>query len=291
MAMNYGLFSALHTDPIEKKPLFHFYPGSSILSLGSFGCNLHCDFCQNWEISQHFPEYPDAYRLMTASEIVEKARNEEGNIGIAFTYNEPTLSIEFMLEAALQAKASGLKTVMITNGFITETPLKKLLSCIDAFNVDLKMFSNHHYQKFTGGRLDPVLRSLKLIAASGKHLEVTYLAVTGINDDIAEFEKMIAWIRHELGAMTVLHISRYFPNFRLNHPPTAPALLNFMFDLAKKQLPYTYLGNIILGDTSDTWCPSCQSKVIERMGYEVKITGLNTSGNCSYCGHKVIQHI
>lgn len=290
-AMNYGLFSALHADPIEKKPLYHFYPGSKILSFGSFGCNLQCDFCQNWEISQHFPEYPDAYRLMSASEIVDKAKNEDGNIGIAFTYNEPIVNFEFMLEVARAAQAAGLKTAMITNGFITEAPLKQLIACIDAFNVDLKIFSNHYFQKFAGGRLDPVLRSLKLIAASDKHLEITHLVVTGINDDPGDFENMLDWICKELGTLTILHISRYFPNFRLSQPPTAPALLNYMFDLAKNQLPYTYLGNIILGDTSDTFCHSCQSKVIERIGYDVRIIGLNQSGSCLNCGQKVIKHI
>jgi pyruvate formate lyase activating enzyme len=290
-AKSYGLVSALHSDPVEKKPLYHFYPGKKILSIGSYGCNLQCSFCQNWEISQSFPEYPDAFRLMDTDQIIAKAAGEAENIGIAFTYNEPIVNYEFMYELASKAKMAGMKTAMITNGFIAEKPLGELLSLMDAFNVDLKVFSNSLYKSFTGGSLNPVLRTLKMIRNSGKHFEITHLVVTGMNDRTVFFDPMIEWIARELGETTVLHISRYFPNYQLSHAPTSPSILSYMFDKARLKLPYTYLGNIILPGTSDTFCHNCNTKVIVRQAYCTSILGLNQNGNCRECGQAIIKDI
>jgi pyruvate formate lyase activating enzyme len=290
-AKSYGMVSALHSDPIEKKPLYHFFPGRKILSIGSFGCNFECSFCQNWEISQCFPEYPDAYRLMSTDQIVQKSLADNDNIGIAFTYNEPGVNIEFLLELAEKIKLAGMQTAMITNGFIADEPLRLLLQHIDAFNVDLKIFSNRLYKSYTRGGLNPVFRTLKAIRQSGKHLEITHLVVTGMNDKTSLFDPMIEWISKELGELTVLHISRYFPSYRLSQAPTSPSVLNYMFDKAKEKLPYTYLGNIILAETSDTFCHNCRALVIERQAKRINITGLNKDGMCLECGQAVIEKL
>ncbi len=291
IAKSHGLVSALHSDPVEKKPLYHFYPGKKILSIGSYGCNLQCIFCQNWEISQSFPEYPDAFRLMDADQIIARAAGETENIGIAFTYNEPIVNYEFVYELAAKAKSSGMKTALITNGFIAEKPLNDLLPLMDAFNVDLKVFSNSLYKMFSGGSLNPVLRTLKMIRNSGKHLEITHLVVTGMNDKTIFFDPMIEWIVRELGEYTVLHISRYFPNYQMSHAPTSPSILSYMYDKARSKLPYTYLGNIILPGTSDTFCHKCNAKVIVRQAYRTNIPGLNQNGNCRQCGQAIIKDI
>lgn len=291
IAKSTGHISALHSDPVEKKPLYHFYPGMKILSVGSYGCNMQCSFCQNWEISQCFPEPDIAFRKMSSDDIINTACNTPDNAGIAFTYNEPVVNFEFVAETALKAKAAGLHTAFITNGFISQKPLQQLLACIDAFNVDLKVWSDPLYKSYTGGRLAPVLRTLKSIRSSGKHLEITHLVVTGMNDKTKLFDQMTDWINKELGELSVLHISRYFPGHRLSNAPTSSALLSYMYDKAREKLPYTYIGNMMLPGASDTFCHQCQKKVIERQAYHTRIIGLNTKGECIECGNKILNHI
>src|SRR5674476_480771 len=184
--LTYGVISGYALDPVEKKPLYHFYPGQNILSIGSFGCNMRCDFCQNWHISQKIPEslVPD----VTIYKIVKDALASKNNIGIAFTYNEPVIWFEFMRDVAESAKKEGLLTVMVSNGFVNSEPLGEILSFIDAFNIDLKAFNNSFYRKLTGAEIEPVKNSLKQIAKSGKHLEITTLIIPGLNDDEKEME-------------------------------------------------------------------------------------------------------
>jgi pyruvate formate lyase activating enzyme len=177
-------------DPIEKKPLYHFYPGSRILSIGVLGCNLKCKFCQNYRISQINADDLENTKLYTADHIVKIARESKGNIGIAFTYNEPSTFYEYMLEVSGIAKEHGLKTVMVTNGYINRQPLNELLPFIDAFNVDIKAFSEGFYREITQSRLAPVKKTIKAIAQSESHLELTNLVIPGLNDDFAEFEEM-----------------------------------------------------------------------------------------------------
>ncbi|MFO7613963.1 MAG: AmmeMemoRadiSam system radical SAM enzyme, partial [Bacteroidales bacterium] len=174
---------ALRFDPIEKKPLYHFYPGSMILSVGSVGCNLRCKFCQNWEISQTCAEDYPFLKPVTAEEILRMSDDREDNSGIAYTYNEPTVFYEFMLDIAKKAKAKGLKNVAVTNGFINASPLNELLEYLDAFNVDLKAFTDDFYKRVTGGRLQPVKDTILAVSKAGKHLELTHLVVTGLNDE------------------------------------------------------------------------------------------------------------
>ena len=283
---NYGRLTSLNTDPIEKKPLYHFYPGSSIFSVGSAGCNLHCRFCQNFEISQSGVGdlLPDTF---TSAEIVETALRKKENIGIAYTYNEPTVFFEFMLETALAAKEKGLKNVMVSNGFINPDPLAMLADVIDAFNIDLKSFSEPFYKNVVGGKLQPVLENLKFIRGRKKHLEVTHLVVTGLNDQITDFGEMIRWIKSELGQDTVLHISRYFPRYRHNSPPTPELKLQEFYDAAKEELRFVYMGNIGGITGHDTVCPVCGKTVIFRQGYAINASMLDGKGACRSCGEHI----
>ncbi len=241
----YGKVSALNMDPIEKKPLFHFYPGSEILSLGSFSCNFTCNFCQNHSISQIEDSTAlDLGRNMDPDEIIRIALEHDNNIGIAFTYNEPIVWYEYMYDIAEKATDSGLKTVMISNGFINPAPLKALIPKIDAFNIDLKAFNNNFYKNETGGSLNPVLDSIKTISDNGKHLEITMLVIPGLNDDLDEFDRMTDWIKSNCSPEIVLHLSRYFPRYKSKQAVTDTATLRKMYDLALTKLKYVYPGNI-----------------------------------------------
>ncbi len=285
-SMTYGRISALHADPIEKKPLYHYFPGSVILSVGSLGCNLHCEFCQNHHISQSgYREH--LTREMEPEKLIDLAIREEENIGIAFTYNEPLMSYEYVMEVGPLAKEQGLKNVMISNGYINPQPLDKLLDVIDCFNIDLKSFSDDFYKKYTGGNLSPVLNTLKKIRASGQHLEITFLVVPGLNDDEESFGLMLHWIADNLGKQTVLHLSRYFPQYKMDNPPTSVQKLTDFYRIANEHLEYVYIGNVELSEGRDTYCPACKQKLIERNGYKTEIPGLKFDGSCLHCGHQI----
>ncbi len=291
VAENYGLVSAVHSDPIEKKPLYHFYPGRSILSLGTAGCNLHCVFCQNWEISQSAVDELNLYTL-TPQEAVERALTLPDNIGIAYTYNEPLIWYEYVRDTAVLAREKGLKNVMVTNGYVNPEPLEEIIPLIDAFSVDLKAFNETFYRKYTQSKLQPVLEALKIIRSHDKHLEVTNLVIPELNDDEGEFGEMIGWIAGELGPETVLHISRYFPAWKLHNPPTPPETLKRFYRIAAEKLSYVYLGNVATFETGqDTLCPQCGKTVIRRNGYYTEITGLDSKGNCAFCGKHIMKYI
>ena len=243
---NYGKVCSLHLDPIEKKPLYHFFPGKHILSVGSVGCNLHCRFCQNWEISQSsVKDYP-YLKEYTPDIIVSLAAEEDDNLGIAFTYNEPTVWMEFMQDIAIRSEEQGLKNVMVTNGLYQPEPLNDLFPYMHAFSVDLKAFTEYFYKHLTSSSLAPVLESLKAIRQSGRHLEVTNLLIPGENDDEKDFRTMMAWISKELGKETVLHISRFFPTYKLENKATPKSLLQKFHGIASEYLDYVYLGNVSL---------------------------------------------
>lgn len=288
---NYGLISALRTDPIEKKPLYHFYPGSGIFSVGSAGCNLRCVFCQNCEISQVI-SLDDILGLQhyEPQQIVDNARTVAGNLGIAFTYNEPTVWYDFMFDTARLAKSIGLKTVMVTNGYINRAPLSELLEVTDAFSVDLKGFTEEFYHKASSARLEPVKESIKQIAAAKRHFEIVNLVIPGMNDNRQTFNEMVKWISGELGKETVLHLSKYFPMYKLNTPATSTALLEELHEMASQYLDYVYLGNTE-SHHNNTYCPQCKSLVIVRHGYNTVLTGIDASGNCSKCRTKILKYI
>lgn len=287
----FGKACCLRFDPIEKKPLYHFYPGSMILSVGSVGCNLRCKFCQNWEISQTCAEDYPYLKPVSADEIIAMTAQRSDNVGIAYTYNEPTVWFEFMLDIAKKAKEKGLKNVAVTNGYINTTPLAELLECLDAFNVDLKAFSDDFYKRVTGARVQPVKDAILMIRRHNKHLELTHLVVTGLNDQPEQFEQMVKWIGGELGPDTPLHLSRYFPNFELENKATPMNRLLEFYDIATHYLHYVYIGNVAADKGATTYCPDCGSTVIERMGYSTYKKGLDAKGNCRKCGTSVIHFV
>jgi len=286
----YGRLEAMNLDPVEKKPLFHFYPGTKILSVGTAGCNFHCSFCQNHPLSQCGVSSDKVLHNFAPEDLVTLAKKTENNIGLAFTYNEPTVNYEFMLSAAVNARAMGLHTAMISNGYINPDPLGSLLGPIEAFNIDLKAFNAKFYRAYCKGRLNPVLQTIKQIAGSACHLELTNLVIPELNDDLDEFEQLCKWIANETGSSTVLHLSRYFPGYQLKHNPTPAKTLLLMYDLAKDYLNHVYLGNLFAGDCGDTFCPHCNKKLIERDRYRILPVGMDGQGACESCGTTVIKH-
>lgn len=288
---NYEKVSALHFDPIEKKPFYHFYPGTIILSIGSVGCNLRCKFCQNWEISQtSVTDYPSLNNY-SVEDILKIALKKTENIGISYTYNEPTVWYEYMLDIAKQAKLKKLKNVMVTNGYINQEPFIELIPYMDAFSVDLKAFTEDFYKNVSFAKLEPVKKSLKLIKEHNRHLEITNLVVPTLNDNEKIFTEMVQWIAEEIGKNTVLHLSRYFPVYKCRIEQTpVPKLLKF-YDIAKKYLNNVYLGNVIAAEGKNTYCIKCKKPVIKRDGYFINKTGIDNEGNCKYCGSNVIKEI
>ncbi|MFO7668966.1 MAG: AmmeMemoRadiSam system radical SAM enzyme [Bacteroidales bacterium] len=285
-SITYGLLSAITVDPIEKKPLYHFLPGSSILSIGGLGCNLTCDFCQNCNISQPDPDTFSQYPYREPADIVQKALLQKDNIGLAYTYNEPTIYYEYMIECAEQLRNHGLKNVMVTNGFINQEPLKELLRFMDAFNIDLKSFRNDFYRQRSSATLRPVLDAIAIVASSGVHLELTFLMIPGYNDSPGEWREMIRWIEENCGADTILHVSKFFPRHKLNSPPTPTLTMERFMDAARERIHYVYPGNNPQLD-SHTHCPGCGTILIEREGYKTKVTALTSQGTCNHCQMKI----
>lgn len=279
----YNKIAAFGIDPIEKKPLYHFHPGKNILSIGEVGCNLQCNFCQNHRISQCYAEDFNGFKEITSKQIVKEALKTYRNIGIAYTYNEPFTFYEFLLDTAKLAHQNGLKNVIVSNGYINAEPLQKLLPFIDALNVDLKAFTSEFYQIQTKGKLEPVLESLKIIANSNAHLEITNLVIPGLNDDETLFAEMVKWIAQELGNEVPLHLSRYFPQYKMDYPPTPLSKLENLYNLAKQHLRHVYLGNVSDTKRSSTYCFNCGNVLITRNHYQIKITGVDESDHCNNC--------
>ncbi len=282
----YNKIAAMGIDPVEKKPLYHFYPGRQILSIGSVGCNLHCTFCQNHDISQCRADEFKRFTEISPAEVLIKAKQAGNNIGVAYTYNEPFTFYEFMLDTAMLLHQAGLKNVVVSNGYINQEPLKKILPYIDAFNIDLKAFDDKFYRQQTRGKLKPVLEAIVAITQSNTHLEITNLVIPGLNDDETQFEDMVKWIATEAGPETPLHLSRYFPQYKLNVPPTPLDKLERLFHIANSHLRYVYLGNVNAGQLDDTRCPGCGKLLIQRHRYGVKKEP-DFEGNCPRCGRKI----
>jgi len=239
--INYGLYTALSLDPIEKKPLKDFYPGTYILSIGTFGCNLKCSYCQNWQIAHG--ESPPTNKLEPKeAALLAKKYENKGNIGIAYTYSEPLMWYEFVLDTAREAKKLGLKNVLVTNGYIEEEPLRELLPYLDAANVDVKAFNETFYPKLCKGKLEPVKKSVEIMAESC-HVEITTLVIPEYNDDLGEISQLAQWIRG-ISPDIPLHLTRYFPNYNLNLSPTPIETLKNAQQEALKYLNKVYLGNV-----------------------------------------------
>jgi pyruvate formate lyase activating enzyme len=286
----YEKISAVHFDPIEKKPLYHFLPGKIILSIGSVGCNLSCNFCQNCDISQVTVDDFSWFKHYTVGDIVDLAVSKNTNAGVSYTYNEPSIHYEYVLEIATEIKRRKMYNVMVSNGFINKEPLLKLLPVIDAFNIDLKAFTDEFYKKLTRSSLNPVLDTLKLINKSGNHLEITNLIIPTLNDDPQTFGKMVDWIYKELGENTVLHLSRYFPHYKMTIAGTPISTLESLYNIAREKLHYVYLGNVVCSNGQNTYCPFCNNLIIGRSGYFTSVTGIDKDGKCQKC-KKVVPNL
>jgi pyruvate formate lyase activating enzyme len=279
VAATYGKAAAIAVDPIEKKPLYHFHPGAPILSIGSVGCNFRCEFCQNWHLVLRQVPLED----VRIEELVRLARRE-GSVGIAYTYNEPLIQFEFVLDCAKAFRGAGMKNVLVTNGYVSQDPLAELLPYVDAMNIDLKSMDPAFYRKACGGELEPVLSTIRA-AAEATHVELTTLLYTGHNDAEAQVRKVIDFVA-ETDPEIPLHFSRYFPQHRATAPPTPPERLIAAYRAAKERLPYVYVGNFPLRGADDTSCPKCASTVVRREGYRADARGL-VGNRCAACGARL----
>ncbi len=273
----YGRASSVALDPIEKKPLYHWRPGTDILSIGTVGCSMACPFCQNWEIAT----WEKGVRLqdLTVSDVLHLA--ETNNMrAVAFTYNEPLVWYEFVADCAAVLRKEGIAVVLVSNGMILEKPLLSLLPLLSAANIDVKTFDPATYGNL-GGDIDSVKRSVECMYEAGVHVEITTLVVPDISDAPDDFAREVAWIA-SISPDIPLHLSRYFPRHRWNRPATSETLLDAMAAEARRLLRYVYLGNV--NRPSDTTCPECGSLVVSRRGYSISRTGLNAAGGCKHCG-------
>lgn len=277
---------ALHIDPIEKKPLFHFLPGTTALSLATAGCNFTCKNCQNWEISQSSPEQTDNIEI-SPQRMVELAIQYQTRT-IAYTYTEPSIFFEYMIDTAKLAHKYGILNIYHSNGYLNLEPLKELIPFLDGANIDLKGFSEDFYKDITGGTLAPVLSTLKILKKSRVWLEITNLIIPTKNDNEDMIRKMCVWVKNELGNDVPIHFSRFYPQYKLqNLPPTPIETLKNAARIAKEvgQL-YVYIGNVPGIKEESTYCPECKKIIIDRRGYEIKQINL-INGKCKFCGNGI----
>jgi len=291
-AMTYGKISAEAVDPIEKKPLFHYLPGTLSYSLGSIGCNFHCEHCQNWHISR--AELDGAMlRSLEPAEGVKRAISS-GSKSISWTYNEPTIWHEYALDMGTIARAKGLGTIYVTNGYITEEALRELEPMLGAFRVDLKAFNDNFYKKICGAKLQPVLDSAQLARELGMHVETVTLVIPGLNDSMEELEGLIRWVIEHLGPETPMHFSAFHPDYKmLDRGATPVEKLEKIYIKAKELgLRFPYLGNVYRNPFENTYCPNCNAMLIERQGFSSRFVALE-GDQCTNCGEKIeiLRHV
>jgi pyruvate formate lyase activating enzyme len=281
----YGKPCAVHVDPIEKKPFFHFLPGTTAFSIATAGCVLSCKFCQNWQISQAKPEDTDTYDLppekVVSNAVAYKCRS------ITYTYTEPTVFYEYMYDTAVIARKQGIKNTMHSCGYINEKPLRTLSKYMDAADIDLKGFTEDFYSRICSGSLRPVLNALVVLKEEGVWLEITNLVIPTLNDDLKNIREMSRWIVKNLGADVPIHFSRFFPHYKLtNLPPTPLETLEGARKTAMDAgLKFVYIGNI-RHEGENTFCPKCRKVLIERMGYFVKQNHIS-NGKCTFCNTSI----
>ena len=284
----YGRTITQHVDPVEKKPLFHFYPGSMAYSIATPGCNFRCKWCQNWEISQMPREQHFVSGYQASPEQIVADAKSTGCKSIAYTYTEPTIFFEYAYDTSRLAHEAGLANLYITNGYMTVEMLEIYHPYLDAANVDLKAFREKTYHRYVGAGLQPVLDSMKAMKRLGIWLEVTTLVIPGINDDPAELRDAARFVAQELGVDTPWHISRFFPSYKMTDvPPTPLATLQQARQIGLEEgLHYVYVGNIPDDKSQDTFCPECGNLLIERQGYWI-VENKIRNGRCPTCGTSI----
>ena len=287
----YGSLISAAIDPVEKKPLFHFYPGHKTLTIATPGCNLHCKGCQNWEISQvpkgEVTENSFYQETNVPPEVIVEKALEEGCESISYSYSDPTIFAEYMIDVAKLAKERGLKNIMVTAGYINPEPLEEIDRYMDAYSIDLKFFSDESYRKYSKGRLQPVLDTIRYVFERGKWLEITTLLVPRyLNEE--QLRGIANWISEELAPWVPWHISRFFPYYKAKDlPPTPVEELEKAYRIGKEAgLEYVFVGNLFGNDHESTFCPKCGNRVIGRKGYI--ITGIDMKdGKCGRCGYEI----
>ncbi len=291
-AGSYGKISAEAVDPIEKKPMYHYLPGTTSYSLGSVGCNFHCKHCQNWHISAAKLEN-GPLRSLSPDEGVKRAL-DHGCASIAWTYNEPTIWHEYALDMGNLAREYGLGTVYVTNGYITEEALRELAPMLSAFRVDIKAFKDSFYREVCGAHLQPVLDATILAQELGMHVEIVTLVIPGLNDSTAEMDELIRWVIEHLGPDTPMHFTRFHPDYKmLDITATPVATLERIYEQARSLgVRYPYLGNVFGHEYENTYCPECGALCIERSGYALRFEAFS-DGKCTECGERIpiVDHV
>jgi len=282
----YGRPVSIHNDPIEKKPFFHVLPGTKALSLATVGCNIHCKFCQNHEISQASPD--DVKPPFVRPDRIAHVAVQAGSKTVAYTYSEPTVFYEYMYDCARAAKERGVGNVVVSNGFIREEPVKKLLPLLTAYKVDFKAFSQNFYAKQCEGRMKPVQETLKRLADSGIWFEIVVLTIPTLNDDLDEIKRMAAWVLKELGPNVPLHFTRFHPAYKLRNLPRTPmkTVIAARKTAMKEGCRFVYTGNMPGGEGESTYCPKCGHCVLKRYGHFVLSKALQ-AGKCAKCGEAI----
>ena len=282
----YGNPCSVHVDPIEKKPLYHYLPTTGAFSIATAGCNFRCLNCQNWSISQFRPEDTQNYDLMPESVVLAAQQNNCQSI--AYTYSEPSVFYEYMLDTSILANNVGIKNLWITNGYMNEKPLREFCKYLGAANVDLKGFDDNFYIKVCSGRRDPVLRTLKILKEEKRWFEVTNLMVPTLSDDLDKVREMSQWLYKNIGADYPLHFSRFHPQYKLTHlPPTPVEVLESGRKIAMDEgVKFVYIGNVPGHEAQNTYCPKCGKIVIEREGYNVDMSNFE-NGACKSCGEEI----
>jgi pyruvate formate lyase activating enzyme len=287
LSLTYGELSALAVDPIEKKPLAHFHPGSLALSVSSVGCSFTCPWCQNWHLSASKAGDLDT-RYASPIEVVTMASRQDCT-SIAYTYNEPLINLDYFEDVARLAKEKGIKNVLVTNGYISQEALSKVVDIIDAANVDWKAFNDSFYKKHCSADLHSVLDATVEMKRQGVHIEITFLIIPDTNDSENEIRGMSQYILEELGLNTPLHLSRFFPHYKFRHIPQTPVdtLYRAREIAIEEGIRYVYVGNVPLSDYNDTYCHHCGEKVVERSGYAITLWRLDHENRCAHCGGRV----
>ncbi len=280
IATNYGKSIAFAIDPIEKKPIYHFYPGERVLSIAPNSCNLKCQYCQNYSISQ---EKVNA-ETISVEKLVDTAKSNNLN-AVSYTYSEPFTWFEYMLDACKSFYKEGIKNVVVSNGFVNPEPLEEILPFIDAINVDLKSMNDDFYVNYCKAKLNPVLYTIERINKSDTHLELTNLIIPTLNDSDEDLNALFDWVA-DINDEIPLHLSAYRPSYKLKIPKTPLETMKRAYNLAKRKLKHVFVGNIAIDDSQNTYCPDCNTRIVDRTWFDAKVTNFK-GGKCLECGRKI----